>query len=229
MLAKIIVDILIIAIVGIVTFVGVKRGFFLTVTKPVKWFAAIVLAFALCTPFATNVLEPLIEAPITNQITDYLVKECADITAENAGDKMPTILKIAAALADINTDGFSGDNSEAVIGQLVDKLAVPVVHLISVILSFIIIYILSKILLKIALKIINSVLDRGFFGVLNKILGGIFGFLFGFVLAWLFVVLFAYAINIPFIADFEWAQSFDGGYIYEFFETMSPIELLLSF
>ena len=41
MLAKIIVDILIIAIVGIGTFIGVKRGFFMTVTKPVKWFAAI--------------------------------------------------------------------------------------------------------------------------------------------------------------------------------------------
>ena len=229
MLAKIIVDILILAIVGIGTFIGVKRGFFMTVTKPVKWFAAIVLAFTLCTPFADHVLQPLIEAPITNQITNYLVEECADITAENAGNKMPTILKIAASLADINTDGFSGDTSEAIIGQLVDKLAVPVVHLISVVLSFIIVYILAKILLKIVLKIINSILDRGFFGVVNKILGGIFGFLFSFVIAWLFVILFGYAINIPLIADFEWAKNFDGGYIYEFFETMSPIELLLSF
>ena len=223
------VDVIIAVILVIGAIVGIKRGFFLTVTKPVKWFAAIALAFSLCNTVAVDVVQPIIEAPITNQISEYLSVKCDDITKETAKDELPTVLKIAAGAVGVDINSFTGDTSEEVIQQIVDKLAVPVIHLLAVVLSFFAIYFLSKILLTVLIALLNSIFESGIFGIFNKILGLIFGLAFAFVLAWLFVVILSYIINIPAVANTDLIKGFRGGFVYDFFKRMSPLDLLFSF
>lgn len=229
MLANIIIDVLIALLIVLCAIIGAKKGFFLTATKPVKWFAAIILAFTLSSSAATGIVQPMIEAPITNQITDFLTDKCDDLTPENAKEELPTLIKLAAGLADINIESITGETKAEFISQTVDKLAKPVIYLISVIIAFFAIYFLSKVLLAVLLKILNGIFDRGVIGVVNKILGSVIGAFFAFVTAWLFVIVFGYVVSMPSIAGTEFGQSFSGGYIYKFIKSMSPLDLLLSF
>ena len=229
MFAKILVDVIIALIVIAGAVLGIKRGFLISVARPIKWFAALFIAFSLCTPIAQGIIKPFIEAPITNQISGYLTERCADITAENAGEKLPTVLKLAAELADVNINSIEGESSKEIINALVDKLADPVISLISTIAAFILVYILAKLLLSIAIKLLNSIFEHGVLGVLNRTLGFAFGLIFSFMCAWIFVIVFGYVISIPAIADVGWVESFEGGVIYRLFKNISPLDLLFSF
>ena len=229
MFITVVVDIAIAVILIIGAVLGIKRGFFLTVTKPVKWFAALALAFSLCNTVAADVVQPIIEEPITNQITEYLSEKCDDITSQTAKDELPTVLKIAAGIVGVDLNSFTGETSAEVIEQIVDKLAVPVIHLIAVLISFFAIYFISKILFAILIALLNDVFKSGIFGVFNKILGFVFGLAFAFILSWLLVVIFGYIISIPAVANAEWVKNFNGGFIYDFFKRMSPVDLLFSF
>ena len=228
MFAKIFIDVIIAAILIAGMVFGIKRGFFFTATKLVKWFLAIVIAFLLSNFFANAIVEPIIEEPITNQIADYLMDKCDVLTAENAKDELPTVLKLAANLVDVELDSFEGDG-EVLITEIVDKLAGPVIHLFAVIVSFFSLFIASKLLLSLLFVILNNAFEHGVLGVCNRILGFVFCGSIAFVAAWLFVLLFSYVINIPFIADVAWARDFDGGFLYDFFKRMSPLDILLSF
>ena len=164
MLINILIDAVIVAIVVGGAIIGISNGFVSSVARPVRWVASIVLAFSLCTPFADALIFPMIEAPITNQISSYLVEKCSHITAQNVGEELPTILKIAAGFAGIDVTALGTDGSLEFIPQLVDKLAYPTIHLISVVISFFAVYFLSKLVLGILLAIINHAFDGGIFG-----------------------------------------------------------------
>lgn len=229
MFANIVVDLIIVSIVLFGAFLGIKRGFILTLAKPVKWIASIFIALTLCNSVANSIVQPMIEAPITNQISSYLTEECAEITAENASEELPTLLKLAAGIVGVDVNSITGDNASDYISEIVDKLALPAIHLIAIVISYIALYILAKILLSLAVSLINSILSGGIFGVANKILGFVFSTFLAFVAAWLLVALFGYIINIPALREVGWIGSFKGGYVYRFFKEISPIELLLSF
>lgn len=229
MLFNIIVDALLVAVVIIGAVIGYKSGFFLTITKPVKWFAALLLAFLLCEIVAANIVTPLIEAPLTNQITEYLTEKCGEMTAESASKDLPTLLKLAAVIVGVDIASFEGSDSASLISEIVDKLATPAIELFSVIISFVVLYILLKLFLGIIIKILDSIFSIGPIGVINSVLGLIFGAAFAFVIAWLLVILLGYVISIPAVAETEWVQSFTGGYVYKFFDSITPLDLLLSF
>ena len=228
MFAKILVDLILTGIFVAAIVLGLTKGFFLTVAKPIKFVLAFVLAFSLCNWFAGAIVQPLIQGPITNQITDYLVEKCSNITFLQSADELPTLLRLAAGAVGIDVTKIVGTTPEDFIAQLVDKLAVPAIHLISLIASFFIVYLLSKLLLKLLFAILNSLFNAGIIGVLNKILGVVFNLLLAFVVVWGLTTLFGYIINLPTLADTAIAN-FEGGILYKFFKNISPIDLLLSF
>ena len=163
------------------------------------------------------------------QISNYLITKCEGITAATASDQLPTLLKFAAFLAGIDITSITAESSVAYITTIVEQLATPVIHLIAVIISFVLLYFLFKILLSLGFSVINGIFNVGILGVVNRTLGFIFNGFFFFIIAWVFVMLFGYFINIPGIVNAEWAQNFEGGFIYRFFKSMSPVDILLSF
>ena len=52
MIANIVVDLIIVSILVIGAFIGIKRGFILTLAKPVKWIASVLIALSLCNSVA---------------------------------------------------------------------------------------------------------------------------------------------------------------------------------
>ena len=229
MALKIIIDIIIVLIIGFGAFWGVKKGFIATLAKPVKFFASLILAIMLSTIVATYIVEPIVEEPITSQISHFLVEKCENATVENADERIPTVLKFAAGVVGINIKDITASTIDEYVSSLVSELSHPVVHIFSIIVSFAFLYLVLRLLFTLIFALINHLLNRGFIGVINKILGCVFTTLFAVIIAWAFVSVFDYALNLPFLSDKEWAMNFDGGYIYKFFKSISPIELLLSF
>ena len=226
---NIIVDVIIAGILIAGAVIGIKRGLILSLAKPLKWIGSLVSAFSLSGVFAEFVVQPMIQAPLTNHISKYLAERCGDITAATANDKLPTLLKLAAGAVGVDITAIEGETSGEFIISLIEKLAVPTIHLIALIISFIALNIIFKILLNLLFWLIDSLFKAGLFGFVNKSLGFVLNTAFAFVIAWGLTALFAYFISLPGVADFAWAANFKGGFLYQFFKNIDPIDLLLSF
>ena len=224
---KIIVELLLLAIFGVITFVGVKVGFIKLASKPLKFVLALVFAFTLCSAVGEKIIAPIIEEPVKGRVSDYLEDNCENITGENLDEELPTLIKLAAQAAKIDLEeGVGGGDT---IAKLTDKLMDPVVNILSGIIAFFAVLLLSKLLLWILFGFLNSIFKKGAVGKLNSVLGGIFAAFLGFIAAWAFVVIFDFVINIPFVAEIPAVDSFEGGFIYRFLNKYSPLQLLLSF
>ena len=213
-------------VVGVV--IGLKRGFISLAARPVKFFLAIAIAFSFASSFGAAVVSPIIEAPITNYIKDFLYTNCEGLTASNATEELPTLLKISAGIFSIDI-GEVANSATNVLDSIVESLTAPVISVISVIIAFILLYFVSKLLLSFALWFINLVFQSGVFGFLNKLLGTVFGLCLAIIAAWAFVAVFEYAVHLPVFASNPAVAEFEGTFLYGFFNSYSPIELLLSF
>ena len=223
------VDLLLIFVVFLGFLLGLKRGFIGIVAKPVKFAASIGLSFGCSRAFSEAVVVPMIKEPATNYVRDFLYGNCADITAENAADELPTLLKIASAIFDIDINAVADGAGGAVIDAIADKLTLPAVQTVALVISFVLLLVITNIGLAIALSIIKSLFKSGVLGAFNKFLGVVFGFAFFFIVSWALAVFIEFAVNLPSVAEYEIVKSFDGGVVYKFFNEYNPIELLLSF
>ena len=226
---KYIIDILLIAIFAVFAIIGVKCGFIKLAAKPIKFVLALVLAFSLCSTVSENIVTPIIDEPVTGYVSDFLVENCKDLTGENLEEELPTLIKLAAQAANVDIgNGLAGDD---VITAIADELLDPIVGLISGILAFVAVYLISKVLLWLIFGLINSMFKRGIFGALNRTLGLIFAGFFGLIVSWGIAVIIELVIHVPALETVPMITEFasDGGFIYNFFNTHTPMELLLSF
>ncbi len=229
MILNVVIDVILVAIVLIGAVIGIKKGFIKMAAKPVKFVAAIALAFAICAGVAETFITPLIEEPVTNYVTEFLYDNCADLTAENAAEELPTLLKISAAIFDIDVAEVTEGVGTAILDAIVENLTTPVINVVSIIISFVIVYILASLVFSLVLAIINAIFSRGILGVLNKALGFVFTGAVALIASWALAVVFEFVIHLPMLEGVELLNEFSGGFIYNFFNTYSPIELLLSF
>ena len=224
----IIIDLILCVIMAASLAIGLRVGFVRIAAKPVKFVLALVIAISVCSTVAESFIAPTIGQPIASYVSDFLYENCATITAENASDELPTLLKIAAAVFGIDvTEVASGATS--VIDSIAESLTAPVVHVVSIVASFFLCYFVLKLIIGLALLIINKIFEIGVFGVFNKMLGVVFSGALGFVAAWAVAVILEFVFKLPALESNAVISGFEGGAIYRFFNTYNPMELLLSF
>ena len=225
---KIIIEILLLAIIAIGAFIGVRRGFVMIASRPIKFILALVLAFSLCSAVAEAIFVPMIEAPVTNYVTDFLYSNCEGLTKENLSEDLPTLLKLAAAAADV-------DINEAAVGEgtvvenIVVALVGPVVSFVARIIAFVAVYLLSRFVLFLAFLVIDQMLRHGIPGALNKFCGALLSSFLALIISWALAVTIEFIFHVPYFAEKSFIADFDGGFFYRFFNTYNPLELLLSF
>ena len=227
MLANIIFDAVLVILMLIGIIVGAKRGFVGTVAKPVKLALSIWLSFSLSGFFAEKLVKPIISSPITSKLTSFLIEKYSYITAAQSGE-LPLLIRVAAALADVDPALISEEGEQYIV-ILVNQITDPVVTLIALVITFILLYIILRLVLSLLLWLIESIVDDGFVGVTNRIVGCIFTFVLSFVISWCVVAVSDFVFHIPAISEIAWVAEFDGGFVYKFFKSISPIDLLLSF
>ena len=230
MFANVLFDIILVGVLLAGAAVGIKNGFIDTISKPVKFVAALVIAFSLASAVGSAVVEPVIGPAISHKLSDILIEEYSDITAETANESLPTLIKFAASMCDVDIESVATSaDGESVIEAVADSVTTPVVEIMGVIFGFIIAYFFSKMLLNVTLKFIDTIADRGLVGKINKILGCVFTLFLAFVAGWAFTSVCEFIMNIPAIASAKWVDGFTGGAVYRFFRTFTPLDLLLSF
>ncbi len=232
MALNIILNVILCAMIVVGIVLGIKRGFISMAARPVKLVLTLGLAIALCTPVADAIIHPIIHAPITNYVKDFLYTNCQSITEANVADELPTLLKISAAVVGIDVYEIAGNASEAgrtILDAIAENLTAPVVKVISVIISYVLLYFIIKILLTILFWFINAIFQTGVFGILNKIIGIVFGAACSIIAGWALVSILEFVFNLPAFDTVDAVRNFDGKFLYEFYRNYNPIELLLSF
>ncbi len=230
MVANVIFDIILVGILLAGAVMGIKNGFIDTVARPVKFVATIALAFALASVVGTVIVEPIIGPAISNKLTDTLVEEYSEITAATANESLPTLIKFAASMCNVDIEGVASTaDGVLVIEAIAESVTAPVIDIMSVIFGFVIAYFFAKVFLNITMAFINSLVKRGVVGAVNKTLGCVFSLFLAFVAGWALTSVSEFILNIPIIASANWVEGFSGGAIYKFFRSFTPLDLLLSF
>ena len=226
---EIIIDVVLLAVVFLGVVLGIKRGFIKMAAGPVKAVAALVIAIAFCSQLSALLVKPMIDAPITNYVRDFLYENCSSLTADNVNDELPTLMKIAAAVFGIDVTAVAGGATTTVVDAIIENLTNPVIDVISTILAFLALYIVSKILLNVVIWFIDLICRGGILGAFNKVLGVVFGGTVALLLSWGLAVVLEIVFHLPVFEGNELIANFEGGMLYKFFNTYNPIELLLSF
>ena len=213
----IVADVILVAFVVGGLIIGLKRGFIRSVQGPLCFVGALASSYALAGPVSTKLVEPMIGASLTKQLSEYLMSNCVDQTAE-----LPTLVKLAAGIVNVDLTGKT-------IEEVILEIASPAVHIVTVIISFIILYFISKLILKLAFKLLDSIFNSSILVIPNKIIGCALNALIGAVFAWVAVFVFNFIIHLDSMSGVAWAEEFTGGPVYNFFLNLSPLDLLLGF
>ncbi len=195
-------NIIIIALILLFTFIGIKRGIARTILN---------LAGLIVTAFVANWLSEIaskwvystfIQQSVITNLSDMIQQNSSKYALENCFDAVPgwinsvlsSVMKLFGGNVNDISDGFSISQSTSTsVAQAIEKplgeVVVAVLGIIFVVVLFIIIFILIKMLIRLALKFFEIPVIRQ----LNKVLGGIFGFAEGIVFVFLAINIF-YAI-----------------------------------
>lgn len=222
---KIIVDIVLLSVLLLGFFLGYKRGFVKTVAKPVKLVAVWACSIKFCSAFADRLIAPLIQSTVTEKLSLFLKEKCGDLTASNVSEELPTILKIAAGIFNINVNEIAAGAGDSLTDRLAETFTQPLVSLVSVVISFVLLLLICSVLFSLLLWILNGVFRTHTLSWLNRLLGVLFGAALALIVAWCLSMLFGYILGFKVFSSLN----FEGGAIYRFFKTYHPLDLLLGF
>ena len=230
MVANIIIDVAIVIILLIGAIWGWKSGFINTVAKPVKFVLTIIISLALASWVGSAIIQPMISEPVTNKLAEFLTEKCGELTAENALEELPTLIKVAAALAGVNIENLATEAGQAeLVNSIIDAVTEPVLNIISVIIAYLVLHIVVSIILTIIFAIINAMVEGGFVGFVNSLLGSLILTFLAATIVWGICAISDLVLNLPILQEQPWVAEFTGGFIYNFFKSLNPIDLLLSF
>ncbi len=213
-----ILDGILAVVVLIGVFLGYVKGFFATITKPVKIIGAGCITFCISNPIIETWTRPFFTEKANVWINDMLIEKCPEITADNASESLPFILRLVANMfkIDVSTLGANA-TTEDFIAEISAALSVPTGNLIATAVTYVVLFIILLILLSVIVAIIGTVIDSGPLAIVDKILGLVLGTAIAFVVCCLVANVVG---NV--------AKDFGGGFIYDFFKNFDPFSLLLS-
>ena len=148
-----------------------------------------------------------------------MLENCPDITAETAADSLPLLIRICAAIYDVDFGAAEeATTAEGVINAIAEEIALPIGNLIAVIVTYIALFIVSMVFTKIMLAIINRLVKKGVLGRVNKYFGLFAGGMFAMIAACI-ISNIAYKVS----------PDFAGGAISVFFRNINPFAILMKF
>ena len=190
------IDVILLAIIGIVVFISVKSGFFKTLFDLVGYIVAVVVAKSVSLILAKNAFDTFIRGgaeeylnSVVSEITTEQLPEQTDRIVSSIPDGLRGLLNVVGfteeKIADqISTIETSGQN---MVTDLMDNVIEPIGVGIMQFLIFIILGIVLLVAAKIIVSLLNKIVKKlPVIKRFNSLLGGIIGFIKGVVLASVF-------------------------------------------
>ena len=224
----IIIDLLLLGIVALGVYSGIKDGFVKMAARSFKTMFSIIFAYLCCAPFAEFVVSPIIRGPINGLVSDFMYKNMPNVDPTTAASELPTLLKALASSFGVEIAGEATAGA-TYIDTLSSTMSEPVVGCIAIIISAIALFFIGKLLFTFVFFLLNKFCEAGFLGKINKVLGMVFGAFTFLITACGTATLVSIIFNLPVFEGNALIAGFEGGFVYKFFNTFNPIELLLSF
>ena len=228
MFLNVLLDVILILILVGGSYYGYTRGLFRILARPMRFILCLLLSLSLCRVVGEAIIAPLIEAPITNYISEFMLERCVGLSSGAAVEKIPTLMRVAAAAFNVTLDTTAETVGEAVEG-IVLSVATPLVSMIATAASFLLLLVISRIAFKFIVDIADGIFNFGIIGSINRFFGVVLSCAFAFFAAWLFAAFTDFLFRTALFDGSELLRDFEGGPIFRFFMSFSPIRLLLSF
>ena len=211
------------------SYAGIKFGFIKIAAKPIKAIASVSFALLLCSSVGKAVIAPIIQAPVTNYIKDFMYTNCSNLTPDNIGTEIPTLLKMAGAAFNVDMNAASAVSTDQLLENVILSLTSPAITLIGIVIAFVILFFVAKLLISLGVYLVNSFCQGGVIAKINKAMGFVLAGMLSIIAAWIFVSVIEFFFHLPMFDSSAAIQSFNGGLLYRLFISISPLELLLSF
>ena len=94
------------------SYAGIRFGFIQIAAKPIKVIASLSFALLLCRGVGMAVIAPIIQVPVSSYIKDFVYSNCSDVSFDNVSAEIPTLLKMAGAVFNVDMsvrDSLSGE------------------------------------------------------------------------------------------------------------------------
>ena len=118
-----VLDLILPMIIVIGVLLGYKKGFFATITKPLKLVFALCITIFAAAPIINTWTRPFFSGKVQSWIYSSLMESCPNITGETATESLPTLLKLSAELFKVDLSGTEGlSGAEAIINSISEKM-----------------------------------------------------------------------------------------------------------
>ncbi len=179
-MTSLIFDLILIAVILISVFIGVKKGAMKVILSLLAFVVAAYLAYTLSTPFATFINNSFIQPAVIKSVDSAITN-----TTESIEDALPDFIADNADVLGININADSIINAEEFVQNTISPSVVKIVSSF----SMFIIFIILAIVMNFVATLVNKIIKVSFLGGINKLLGGVFGAITGCVI--IFVICFA--------------------------------------
>lgn len=191
---SILLDLIIIAIIGICTLLSAKKGFVKTVIRLVGLILALVLSVTFSGPLSeftySKAVEPAVISAIDGVVSD-VVDGAEGAVKEQVYETLPEFIKNNIDISDfeINNDGSIAKN---ITESAVEPIALTLLRAVFSIFLFLVFSIVSGFLAK----VLNKIFSFSILGKANRILGGVVGAVQGIIFAVIFVLVVTVIVSL---------------------------------
>lgn len=227
-----IIDLIIVAIIGLTIYLAMKRGFIKTVFSALGGLVALVAAILLSSPLSIafqdgvvgEKLVPVVESVVDETITEETLNGCTQAGGEI--EKLCTLLggedKTEALKAKCKDMLHLG--TDPVRDTVKDALTESGVVLCCDVLAFVILFIVIRILVKIAEIVLDKFVDLPVLRTANTLFGGAAGALLALFRVYIFC--FALKLLLPLMGDMGVKAAFGNSMLYGFFDSINFLAIV---
>lgn len=196
---NLLIDLIVIAIVGLSVLISAKRGFVKVLIEVAGFVAAIIVTFTISTPLADNTYDKIIEPPIVEAAVNA-VGESAQHEAWNA---LPEFVTENALKLGVSGEDFTGkitenlaSGTETAVKTASQDIIKPIITKILGLIYSVVILVVLLVVVKFLAKIINKMFSFSVIGKANRVLGGIVGVPKGVIFAILFCMVVSLVVKL---------------------------------
>lgn len=196
------IDLIVVAIIGICVLTSAKRGFVKVVIEVVGFVLAIILTFTISSPLATATYDKIIEPPIL-EATSNISADSIEEMKQSTIDALPKFVTENAELLGFSIEEFADKiNAESLSSSMANPVQTasqqvikPAVSKILELLYSIILMIVLMFIVKIVARFVNKIFSFSIIGKANSILGGVVGVPKGIIFAIVFCMIISLVMS----------------------------------
>lgn len=234
-----VIDFILLVIIGVSIYAGVKRGFIKSAKGIVALLAALVLANTLSPILAGYLRQNVIEDAVTNALHEHFENEDAQGGSDILGDKeklgelSALLLPLGIGEAELYEyyDSVISEGALNVREKLVSYIVEPIVESASQVAAYVIVFLLALVLCNLAALLLDLFFKLPVLSTANRVLGFAFGALNGLSYAWLASLLLAKAL--PYLstvnAELFSEATLSSSVVFSSLYHLNPLQYLLFF